>query len=112
MTPKSELHCDDPTKSEPAVKPGKRVVPRSCDCDMCVPMYTLADLLWRVCVDNGFRTDDVSFAGAIVTALAAARGCDNRGQSETLLGDTGDFAGTYFDNVYDWVSSHRPLTLN
>ncbi len=40
MTSKSELHCDDPTKSEPAAKPGKRVVPRSCDCDKCVPMYT------------------------------------------------------------------------
>jgi hypothetical protein len=28
-------------------------------------------------------------------ALAAAQGGDNRTQSETLLGDTGDFAGSY-----------------
>lgn len=112
MIRKSELDCDDPTKPEPAAEPGKRLVPRSCDCEKCVPMYTLADLLWRVCVDTGFRTDDVSFAGAIVMALAAAQGGDNRTQSEILLGDTGDFAGSYFDNIYDWLSSHRPPTLN
>lgn len=112
MAPKSELHCDDPTKPKPAAEPGKRMVPRSCDCEKCVPMYTLADLLWRVCVDNGFRTHDVLLAGAILMALAAAQGCDNRAQSETLLEDTADFAGTYFDNIYDWLPSHRPPTLN
>jgi hypothetical protein len=34
-------------------------------------------------------------ARRLVMALAAAQGGDNRTQSETLLGDTGDFAGSY-----------------